>query len=134
MLAALTIDVPGARGGLATVELDPEGTGPDQVLLHVPGGERDGQGVTYAARRLGPARWDTPTREVRGLTPRESIDLDKRVLWGIDARIEAVYPALTDLAREHAHETGRTLVAAGYVIDMRAWEDQRDLADDERAL
>ena len=105
------------------------------MLLHVPGGDRDGQGVTYAARRLGPARWDTPTREVRGLSGREQIDLAKRVLWGIDARIERVLlPALTDLAREHARDTGRTLVAAGNVIDMHAWDERRGFADEERAL
>jgi hypothetical protein len=134
MPPTLTIDVPGARGGLATVELDPDGHGPDHVFVHVPGGEREGDGVTFAARRVEPGLWDTPFRDVRGLTPSESIALAKRVVRQIDAGLEVVYPALADLAREHARDTGRTLVAAGNVIDMHAWDERRGFADDERAL
>lgn len=132
MPPTLTIDVPGARGGLATVELDPEGTGPDRVLVHIPAGKRDGQGATYGAHRIAPGHWETPFSDIRGLTPLQAFNLSVRVFHSVHDGLEAAYPALVDLAREHARESGRTLVEAANVVDMGAWNERRDIVESER--
>jgi hypothetical protein len=132
MPPTLTIDVPGARGGLATVELDPEGDGPDQALVHVPAGKRDGQGATFGAHRIGPGHWETPFSDIRGITMLQAFNLSMRVSQSVNDGLEAAYPALIDLARERARDSGRTLVAAANVIDIGAWNARRDFAEGER--